>query len=207
MEQDRGDVRLRNLTAAACLLLLLSSSRRRRRFLHALKSQVHHPKHTAHTRIHTPTPQPRAGTFTKNLARGSCSSWIIKQDPPTQKQATHHLTFSPSSFFPPRLASSVYSKLHPPHHSSPLKMLHQGLRRAAHVALTTQTTKPILAARSYTSTAFLSRPFSSQGANLQKVIEGREGREEERACLRIERGKLRLISLLPWQRRVWWGMF
>lgn len=57
-------------------------------------------------------------------------------------------------------------------------MLHQGLRRAAHTVLSSTTTtmttatgcRPVLA-RGYASTAFLARPFSSQGANLQKAFQ------------------------------------
>lgn len=39
-----------------------------------------------------------------------------------------------------------------------------------------QSARPVMVARNYTSTAFLSRPFSSQGANLQKVFQkGKKG--------------------------------
>ena len=113
--------------------------------------------HTPHSRQNYQRPCPRV--LEQLPARAS-----------NTKQRRQHLTLLLSFS---RLRPSVKST-HTQH--SPLKMLHQGLRRAAHVVLTTQTATPVLAARTYTSTAFLSRPFSSQGANLQKVFEGgREG--------------------------------
>ena len=123
---------------------------------------VHHQT-PAHTLTHPNTTHHTAGTFTKDRVRGSWS--IVRQEPPTQSNAgsiSHSLS----------LFSRFFCQINTHTTQPPLKMLHQGLRRAAHVVLTTQTATPIMAARTYTSTAFLSRPFSSQGANLQKVFEG-----------------------------------